>query len=202
MCAVLDEIDELINKFSGKQREEVVDFYIQLSRERFDSRSVIGRKEIALLSHITRYMIKHDREELTDQVINTKVMQARTFILDNIKEDFSGEKEFFSKFSRWTVAIVDDIKQIFDLRQDGDVKLFQIFNDRLCEEIVLIFCSREKFNSSGNQLLLDLLLYKNNFKDALSFDFDGLIDKIRKRFNSGKALKANKIQEIYANMQQ
>lgn len=201
MCAVLDEIDELINKFSGEQREEVADFYIQQSREKLDGRSVMGRKEIQLLKHVTRYMVKQDREELTDQIINTKVIQARTFILDSLKDDFSEEKEFFSKSSKWAVAIVEDIRQTFDLSKDRDVRLFQIFNDRLCEEIVLIFCSREKFNSSGNQLLLDLLMYGNSFRDVISFDFNSLVDRIRRNFNPGKALKTSEIQEIYAKIQ-
>lgn len=201
MSVVLDEIDELINKFSGEQREEAVDFYVQLSREKLGARNIIGGKEIELLGRMTKYMPKQDRDELVDQVLNTKVVQARTFILDNFKDDFSGEKEFFSKISKWMVAVVDDIRETFDAEQDKDLELLQIFNARLCEEIALIFCSCEKFNSSGNQLLLDLLMYKDNLKNIVSFDFDGLVDRVRRNFNPGKALKMSEAQEIYDEIQ-
>lgn len=197
MSVVLDEIDELINKFSGEQREEAVNFYIQLSREKLTNRNAIRKKEIELLRRITKYMLKQDRDELVDQIINTKIVQARTFILDNFKDDFSRDKEFFSKISKWMMGVIEDIRETFCLEEEKDLTLLQTFNSRLCEEMILIFCSCEKFNSSGNQLILDLLMYKNSLKDTISFDFDELIGRVRKNFNPGKALKMDEIQEIY-----
>lgn len=81
-------------------------------------------------------------------------------------------------------------------------KVISKFHEKLCAEFSLIFCSScsaKKFNSAGNQLLIDLAAYFENFlknDEKMKNDF---YEKIERNFMPEACFSRKKIQELYNN---
>lgn len=77
------------------------------------------------------------------------------------------------------------------------IDILNLYNKKLCEEIILIFCSCEKFNSAGNQLILNIVMYIKTVGKYLDYDYSDFIKKLYSRFNPDKAVPLIKIENIY-----
>lgn len=197
----LKEIEKIINKHSGDQRAEIIGFYRKTINDAVENQSHIGSKLVHLVCDVSRYLPSSEKQLIWSKTINTKALQVRTFILNTFKSDFSIEKSHFSSFSEWMVVVIQDINNTF-YEANGkypvpiNKELVENFHKKLCEELRLIFCSNEKLNSAGNQLLIDLKKYFESFEgfeDEKSF----LAERVRKNFNIGKAFTREKIDEIF-----
>ncbi|ORD95005.1 hypothetical protein ECANGB1_1663 [Enterospora canceri] len=84
-----------------------------------------------------------------------------------------------------------------DIYSEDDLMLcLNLYNSRLCKEFLDIFCSCDKFNSSGNQLILNLVAYMDKMA-FLDYDFGGFIRRIQTNFMNGKAEPLKQIVSNY-----
>ncbi|ELA41877.1 uncharacterized protein VICG_01061 [Vittaforma corneae ATCC 50505] len=202
----LKEIEKIINKHSGEQRAEIINYYKKMVDDAVESQSRIDSKLVRLVVDASRYLPSSERQLILDKTVNTKAFQIRTFILNTLKSDFSTEKSHFSSFSEWMVVAIQEISNTFYEANDKlpapiDKELVENFHKKFCGELRLIFCSNEKFGSAGNQLLIDLKKYFESFEgfeDEKTF----LTDRVRKNFNIGKAFTKEKINEIFGQIEQ
>lgn len=254
----LEDIEEIINSFKDEKRSEIIQYYSGLFQDHVNTKNVITNKEIQVFISICKLEKKLD-SALMEGVLNKKIDQVQTYILNNNKVDVKEKKLHFSKVSKWMKAVVKDIRNTFgydkteaansnfdepkvpeqikdqkenrnadqssdslneaclensklsDFNKDGsktrielctnteeDVNsgLFQSFNKKFCSSIISIFFSSEKFNSSANQLLIDLYYYKDRFSKIKDSNIDKLIDKVSGNFENAKALNEAEILEI------
>lgn len=194
----LEEIEKAINKFSGAQRAELIEYYRSLADEYITEDAKIDAKRIQLVCDISKYISPEEKNLLFKKVVDLKAAEVQTYVLNNFKTDFYIEKMHFSAFSGWVVALVKETKKTFYSR-DGvhfNDELTEEFHKKVCKVLKLIFCSGDKFKSAGNQLILDLMKY---FKSFPGFDEEKihLLSRIRKNFEPGKILPKEKIEELY-----
>lgn len=287
----LKEIERTINKYNGNQKVEIIDFLKKTISDSIENIPFVNKKLIQLICFSFKYFSNSERELISEKVINTKILQIRTFILNNSKLDLFGEKQHFCNFSEWILTTILEINNTFyfndseydngnnkdrnksDINKkgvsnkdrdksdkdrnksdkDGDINnkdrnkskidkkdhidtnisnnndkkniidnkddkshisrndnstinisrndkfldsLIQNFHKKLCDEFKLIFCSNEKFNSAGNQLVLDIKKYFDSF-EGFEQEKKSLMEKIVKNFNSNKILSNDKLDEIY-----
>lgn len=84
-----------------------------------------------------------------------------------------------------------------DVYNSEDLMLcLNIYNKKLCNEFVNIFCSCDKFNSSGNQLVLNLVAYIDKMS-FLDYDFNALLKKIKSNFKEEKEINIETIIKCY-----
>lgn len=198
----LKEIEKIINKCSGEQRAELVMFYKKSVENKLENATHINGQLIRLVCDVSRYLPSTEKQGILNKLMNIKTLQIRTYILNEFKDDFTTEKQHFASFSKWMIVLIDDISRAFyqenpdnnKRRVALDQKLAEDFHKKVLEEFKLVFCSNEKFNSAGNQLLIDLTRYFDifeGFEDEKSY----LMERVRKNFNTGKALTKEKIKE-------
>lgn len=191
----LEEIKNIIDKFKDNDRMELIKHYVNLAKEKLEDPVSIRKKKIALLRDCLQYIPVDDFDAFIDRVLDTKLLQTRALILDLIISNYSLEKHYISKPEKWIDAIFEDMFGTFDLHDDRD--LLEIYNRKLCNEMKDIFCSCQRFNTAGNQLLLNMVAYKDKLSDYTKYDFDGLIRVFEERFNEGKKLPIEEIYRIY-----
>lgn len=89
------------------------------------------------------------------------------------------------------------VEEFNNIYSEEDVILcLDLYNEKLCKEFMDIFCSCDKFNTSGNQLILNFVAYIDKMS-FLNYDFASFMQKIRQNFNENKALELDKIIEYY-----
>lgn len=195
----IKEIEKIINKHNGDQRIELINTYRKEVDNAIESAKAIRSQHIRLICSIMKFLSPSEKQQLISKVVNTKAYQVRTYILNNNNSDFSQEKEHFSSFSGWATALVKETEQTFYESEGGnaiDEEIAEIFQKKILDELKLIFCSSEKFNSEGNQLLLDLKKYMRSFKGA-EREKEALEERVRKNFNFSKVFSTGKIEEVY-----
>lgn len=198
MLIQLQEIDKIIERFSDAERAELARHYIVLSRERLHDPMPIGKLKICLLKSNLRYVPPDERVRYCDDVMATKMLQTRALVLDLIEMNYTLEKRCIYRPERWIEAIVADINDTFELSaSEADAQLFEMYNSKLCDEIQAIFCSCERFNSAGNQLLLNIIAYKDRIGEYTRYNFNALIKRLASRFNEGKCMELKKIGAVY-----
>ena len=195
---VLEEIKNTISTFEGTQRAELIDFYYEIVKDKVENCKSIDSKRIDLILSVSNFVTPEERKSLMSKAINIKISQIRTFILENAKENFTAEKTHFSNISKWMQALIQEISNTFNPPRVSEAIAIE-FHTKLIEELSLIFCSYEKFNSAGIQLLLDLNAYHDNFNACIKGKFS-LYDKIKSNFLPGKCLPDAEIKEIYKNI--
>jgi len=255
----LEDIEEIINSFKDEKRSDIIQYYSGLFQDHVNTKNVITNKEIQVLISICKLEKKLD-SALVEKVLNKKIDQVQTYILNNNKVDVKEKKQHFSKVSKWMKAVVKDVRNTFgydraeevnnnfdelevpeqtkdqkenrnddqspdslneaslenvkvsnlnktdasktrielytNTEEEASSGLFQSFNKKFCNSIISIFFSSEKFNSSANQLLIDLYYYKDRFSKVKDSNIDKLIDKISGNFENAKALSEAEILEI------
>lgn len=195
MLLQLQEIDEIIGKFPESDRRALIDYFLEQAKLRLEDPTPIRRRKISLLRSCLAYIPSKGHGGFVDSVLNTKILQTRALILDLVCTNYSLEKQYIYKPEKWAELIVQDVRETFDLEEDLD--LFRIYNAKLCSEILGIFCSCEKFNSAGNQLLLNIVMYRDLLGGLAGYDFDAMLAKLLQRFNSNKSLPIERIESIY-----
>lgn len=199
---MLDEIEKIINKHKGEQRGELIGFYKNIVNETIEDDSMLDKKKIFLVLNVSKYLPENEKQLLISKIVNIKTFQIRTYILNAFDDNFQLEKAHFARVSKWMLCVIEEIKKTFYDYQKSvtlNAELAIRFHEKLCEELRLIFCSSEKFNTSGNQLLIDVLVYFDSFKEAGEFKNE-LIERIRRNFNPGKVFSKEKIDEIIKNI--
>lgn len=189
------EVDAIIEKFTGDDRQALAKYYIEVSREKLEDPVPMKRQKMRLLKSNLRYLPEDDRPKFVGEMLGVKVLQIRALVLDLVSTNYSMEKQYISKPESWMEAIVADVFETFDL--PADRSLFEEYNRQLCDEILGIFCSCEKFNSAGNQLILNVVMYRDRVREHTDYDFDAMISRLTRQFNRGKCLGPAKIGEIY-----
>lgn len=110
-----------------------------------------------------------------------------------VSKDTSGENYDFIDCDSLSIKI-DEFNEIFNV---DDVQLvINLYNRRLCREFLNIFCSCDKFNSSGNQLVLNMIAYIDKMT-FVKYDFSTFMQKLRSNFNEGKRIELEKLIESY-----
>ncbi len=211
----LEEINKIIDNFHNEERNEIIRYYIKYGNEIIENPETISKKKILLFQDMLKYVNDEEKSDMINRIMELKTIQTRALILDLISSDYSLDRKYFSKPEKWIKVIIEDIYETFSVgnkenlfnafktKQDiineasSNYELLNIYIEKLSNEMKDIFCSCEKFNSSGNQLLLNIILYKEALKDHVLYNFDELINSIIKRFNKGKNLELNKIYKIY-----
>ncbi|KAI5168436.1 hypothetical protein PAEPH01_0128 [Pancytospora epiphaga] len=191
----IDEIESLIDQFPEKHRKTLSEFYIEKSKEKFKEPTPIKRSRISLLRSNLKYIDEKKQKAYVEEIIGLKVLQTRALILDIAGTNYTIDKEHIYKPESWIDLVLVDISETFELPEDID--LFEAYNRQLCSELLLIFCSCKNFRSSGNQLILNIVYYKDNVKGDINYDFDGLIKKLASRFEKETYWGIDKINEIY-----
>lgn len=194
----LDEISKLINRYEGEQRAELVDYYAQIVNEFLEDEKPINTPKIHLVVEVSKFLLADQRKSLMSKAINIKISQIRSYILEHFQEDFTTEKTHFSSISKWMHVLILEISKTFNPPLVSDEIAIE-FHKKLCEELSLVFCSCEKFNSAGNQLLLDLKAYFDVFQNVIK-DRKLLLEKVSKNFLPNKCLTNERIEELYANI--
>ena len=126
--------------------------------------------------------------------------------IDKLKlteEELKKEKYKEEDFKRVNYGEIDvkslnlEAKQFKDVYKTEDVFLcLTVYNRRLCNEIVDIFCSCDKFNSSGNQLILNIITYIDKMS-FIDYNYMKLIKKIKSNFMEGKDVPIEDILQGY-----
>lgn len=198
---MLDEIEKIINKHSGEQRGELIGFYKNIVSDTIESDSVLDKKKIILVLDLLKYIPSSEKQLFVSKVVNIKTFQVRTYILNTFDDDFQLEKEHFSKVSKWMLSVIEEVKNTFYNKKSDplNIDLVTQFHEKFSEEIRLIFCSNERFNTAGNQLLIDVLKYFDSFEEAGNFKNE-LVGRIRRNFNPGKVFSNEKLNEIVENI--
>ncbi|OQS55535.1 hypothetical protein EHP00_561 [Ecytonucleospora hepatopenaei] len=119
-----------------------------------------------------------EKINLTDE----KVMHAKEFIIEKDEKP-----EIKSSEIEYKVVKFNDNIDSEDL-----LLCLEIYNKKLCSAFVNIFCSCDKFNSSGNQLLLNLVAYIDKMS-FLNYDFYSFLRKIKMNFLENKSMKMEDI---------
>lgn len=270
MLLQLHEIDEVISRYTGEERDELIKYYLETARERLFDEKPVNRVKMELLKSCMKYIYKKESKgknntkesnikesntntnennnnslsnpinnslsnsinnslsNLIDDVLNIKILQIRTIILEMMSSNYSLDKQYISKPERWFEWVIKDMKETIILDNSTNdtnntnntvsnsaigaisTDIIIKYNKMLCKEIVIIFCSYEKFNSAGNQLILNILAYKDNIvntlknnyinKDVINeveIEIVSLLNKIKSNFNKGKCLEMEKIEKIY-----
>lgn len=192
----LDEIGQIIEKFQGSQRGELARFYVETARKRLTDPIPIKRRKIYLLRHILIFSDKKEHAGLIEEALQAKTLQTRALILDLIASNYSLEQRNLYKPEGWLETIIRDVRDTFSF--PADQPLFRHYNSLLCREFEEIFISCQKFNTAGNQLLLNLITYKGAFSKHTPYDFDGLIARFTAQFNPNKRLPLDTLHAIYA----
>lgn len=156
------------------------------------SKSPITNKEISLLLLVQKFTSPETFFHIREAVLNLKIKQIETFVLSSSKFDFFKSKKHFSKVSKWMKILVQDLKETFPGKEECG--LFVLLNSKLCDLLSKIFLSNEKFNSGGNQLLIDLLYYSVFFKDTC--DITSLIEDFRGNFEPTKAMPRSELERV------
>ena len=119
-----------------------------------------------------------DKIKLTDE----KIMQAKEFIVDKNHKSEIKLSEIEYK--------VDKFNDTFD--SEDLLLCLEIYNKKLCNAFVDIFCSCDKFNSSGNQLVLNLVAYIDKMS-FLNYDYCAFLKKIKMNFLENKSMNIEEI---------
>lgn len=195
MVIQLQEIDDIISKFTGDDRLALSSYYVEISREKLEDPAPMKRQKICLLKDNLRYLPEKDHAKFVEEILSVKVLQTRALVLDLVCTNYSIEKQYIYKPENWIEAIVSDIFETFDL--PADRFLFEEYNRQLCDEILSIFCSCERFNSAGNQLLLNIVMYKDRVRGYTDYSFDAMLKHLISRFNRNRCMGLTKIGSIY-----
>jgi hypothetical protein len=198
LIMTLEEIKKIISGYEGKQRAELVDFYYKKVKEEIDNSKFIDSKRIQLIQDVSSFVTADERKALITRAIDMKIQQIRSFILENAKENLSETKIHFSNISKWMQIVIKEISITFHPPFVSE-NVAKEFHSKLNEEFSLIFCSCEKFDSAGNQLLLDITAYYDHFSSQIK-EKVSLYEKFRKNFLPDKALTDERIKEIYENI--
>lgn len=201
----LENISKIINEFKNEEKKELISYYVKTGLETIENSKLIKNKQIKLFKHILTYIPEKDIDDIIENIIKIKIKQTRAEILDLVISDYSVERRYISKPEKWIETIVEDIYETFDLKKSTEDylitnKLASIYNEMLCNEIHHIFCSCEKYNTAGNQFLLNMVFYKESLINYVKYDFDSYFKIIIKRFNEGKNMKIEEIYKIYNDM--
>ena len=190
---ILADIVSVINRFSGEERDEITEFYVKEATRQIVDPRPIRKSKIMLMKHISQFT--DDPGALETRILHMKAIQTRALVLDLVTTNYSMEKRHISKPEKWILAILDDINRTFS--EEHDAKLLGRYNEFLCQEIEQIFCSCEKFNTAGNQLLLNMICYRDEMQKRVSYDFGRLLKKLSSHFNDAKRLSLDVIEQVY-----
>lgn len=151
---------------------------------------IIERKQIELLFRLKKYVPDTIYLQILEETIKLKIQQAQTYILDNSKIKLDEKKSHFSNVSKYMKILALDFENTYlfgrDEYADLTTSLMKKLLESFCKLFVLIFYSEIKFNSSANQILIDLFYLKSKFEEF--YDFNELINKFKSNFKDGKIL--------------
>ncbi|KAL6120728.1 hypothetical protein NUSPORA_02494 [Nucleospora cyclopteri] len=105
------------------------------------------------------------------------------------------------KFEKIILHSINDLNikmiKIDSVYNKEDLQLsLELYNEMLCNEFLDIFLGADKFNSAGNQLLLNLIAYIDGMS-FLQYDFEHFYNKVVSNFQEDKVLPKSKILQIY-----
>lgn len=197
MHLLLEEINEIIQKFEGDNKTKLVGFYVELVKTKLLNEKPFDRTKVLVLKDVLKYLKEDERNPYITEVFKSKVIQMRALVLDLVVVNYSVEKQHIARPERWIELLINDINSCFEIEDNEERGLFKIYNELICDEIILLFCSYEKFNSGGNQLLLNIIAYQNAVEMYTDYDFSKMYDEIKRHFMAGKDLPIKEIRNIY-----
>ncbi|KAI5148942.1 hypothetical protein ENBRE01_0635 [Enteropsectra breve] len=191
------EIEAIIGQFEDDHKKQLIEYYIEKASNKFAEQSPFKKQKMQLLLHTLKYVEKEAANEYIAKMMHHKIVQARTLILDLLNVNYAMEQEYIYKPEKWILSLIADIRDTFNLENYEELKIFKIYNQALCEELIDIFCACERFNTAGNQLILDIYVYKEFTWEIIREDMKNVMHKLIANFNEGKFSGMSKIKELY-----
>lgn len=184
MSVYIQKVYEIIDEFDDENKKELCNHYFSVWKHKLESINTVNSLCIAVLSDLKLMFNKYsflDEEKFVELEVLTlkrKILEIRAGILDLVDTDYSDNIENVYKPEKWMFEIISELKTYFNFSEEGQIPLLKDFTDIFLEELCLIFLSQNKrFGKSGNQLVLNFLLYKFFVKKVTSYEFSNFFAK-------------------------
>lgn len=186
MTPLESKIVNILDKFNQPTKKILTDFFISSSHEIILDEKPINTKKINLLNLIKKFDLDK-YNSIKHEVMHHKAIQTRALILDMVELK---DLKCIYKPDNWIINIINDTSY---LPRD----LLEIYNKCLINEFKDIFINKfEKYNESGNQLLVNFRFYIRKMNEKVNFDFEQFYKTIKSQINENKLIEDNEINKI------
>lgn len=197
MTMYLERIKAILKRFDEKEQEELKAYYIQKAVNILVDERSVNKSKIQLLMDLRELESEENFTTLSNKLMSHKVLQARALVLDLIATDYTKDTKAIYRAEDWVKEIVGDIKESFDLKDERNLRLLKVYNEKMVGEFESIFISENtNYGSAGNQLLVDLTFYARFMEKFVSFSFMPLLTSIKNQIEPSKVLPEKEIDEI------
>ncbi|EQB61616.1 hypothetical protein NAPIS_ORF00810 [Vairimorpha apis BRL 01] len=180
------KIINILDKFNKPTKNILKDFFISSSYEIILDEKPINTKKINLLLLIKKFN-NNKYNSIRNEAMHHKAIQTRALILDMVELK---DLKCIYKPDRWIINIVQDTSYLPN-------DLLEIYNKCLINEFKDIFINNfEKYNESGNQLLVNFKYYIKKINEKINFNFDEFYKTIKIQINENKLMKDDEIEKI------